>query len=350
MLPAYIIFKGLTKPPKCVYPPNVVAVACKSGTMSTGLMIDYIEKILKPVIGSNQALLLLDQFAAHSTTPVQEKYAECNISPVLIPGGFTHCLQPLDVSINKPLKDRFRHEWATWMSTTKPEYTRGGNRQRPTYQNIVDMLSRSLAAIDQQSMISRAFQCCGVVRDFSILPDHLFVTLNDRLRTVVTMANGSFSSDHKLKLRQIVTGGNSIAQSSIEEFCATLAARPPPVTTPVAINRTNRRASNRRAKESRQSLPNSGSSPSIAPQPVACVSTPVSPAISTSSSSSSSPFSPFSINSILGSSSSSLSSSSSSTGAWSTTTTSYVTTDYAVSDGFSECDTSGDSSRVFFNL
>ena len=45
----------------------------------------------------------------------------------VIPGGLTSVVQPLDVSLNKPFKDRMRKKWRTWMAEGKFETTKGGN-------------------------------------------------------------------------------------------------------------------------------------------------------------------------------------------------------------------------------
>jgi hypothetical protein len=65
-------------------------------------------------MGKNKCLLVLDDYRAHKTPKVIQYACSHNIQPFLIPTGFTFCLQPLDVSINKPFKDTLRRKWKLW--------------------------------------------------------------------------------------------------------------------------------------------------------------------------------------------------------------------------------------------
>ena len=78
----------------------------------------YIEKVLKPYVHKrrqnlglpkeSKALLLWDVFRAHRTEPVLEKLKTENIEVVFIPANCTSELQPLYLSVNKPLKDHLK--------------------------------------------------------------------------------------------------------------------------------------------------------------------------------------------------------------------------------------------------
>lgn len=345
MLVGYIIFKGLKKPPNCVYPPNLVAVASKSGTMNTELMADYVDKIIKPVVSrhNGESLLLLDQFRAHSTGPVMEKFRSLNVKPLLIPGGFTHCLQPLDVSINKPLKEAFKAEWSRWMITTKPDWTRGGNRQRPSYQVTVDMLSRALAAISSES-IRGSFVACGLA-EMAPLTDQFVNGLNPRLRQILTCGT-TLERDKAFYFGQLLAGGDSLApRSTIEAFSSGIYGNVFVDETPMLRTRPkiNRRYSNAKCAAARK-LANTTTQ--ISPT------TQVSPPTQSTQPTQVAPPSPFSMAAIMGSSSprvprvptvspvSPISSQES-----------YITTDYSVSKGFSDFDYESDSAeRTFIQL
>lgn len=87
-------------------------------------MLDYVEKILIPYFRGKKGILILDQFNSHYTPVVLDKLASNNITPVLVPGGMTGRLQPLDVSVNGPLKAFFRSYWTKWLIESEPIWTK----------------------------------------------------------------------------------------------------------------------------------------------------------------------------------------------------------------------------------
>jgi hypothetical protein len=50
-------------------------------------------------------LLCLDAFCAYLTLAVSSVFKQQGVTLSVIPGGYTGYIQPLDVSLNKPLKD-----------------------------------------------------------------------------------------------------------------------------------------------------------------------------------------------------------------------------------------------------
>ena len=59
--------------------------------------------------------MLLDEFSAHWTEKSKAKFHGLGIEVFKIPGGLTGFMQPIDVGIGKPLKDRIRRKWWDWM-------------------------------------------------------------------------------------------------------------------------------------------------------------------------------------------------------------------------------------------
>jgi hypothetical protein len=61
----------------------------------------------------------------------------------VIPGGLTKKLQPLDISVNKPLKNQLWAEWENWMMGGIHGYNKTGQMKRPSYKGIVAWIEES---------------------------------------------------------------------------------------------------------------------------------------------------------------------------------------------------------------
>ena len=100
----------------------------------------------------------MDEFKAHKTGPVVSALKEKGIQSILVPAGFTSELQPLDVSINKPIKAILRQQWQNWFDSPEPIFTKAGNRQKPSYQALVDMTAKVYdGIISNVDMIKKVF-------------------------------------------------------------------------------------------------------------------------------------------------------------------------------------------------
>ena len=51
------------------------------------------------------AIVIFDAFKGHKADEISSLLAENHLLPVLVPNNCTDQLQPIDVSVNKPLKD-----------------------------------------------------------------------------------------------------------------------------------------------------------------------------------------------------------------------------------------------------
>ncbi|EEC03338.1 POGO family transposase, putative [Ixodes scapularis] len=61
-------------------------------------------------------MLVLDSFRGHSIDRVKKTVANAGCDLVIIPGGMTSILQPLDVVLNKPFKERVGILYNDWLS------------------------------------------------------------------------------------------------------------------------------------------------------------------------------------------------------------------------------------------
>lgn len=120
-MPPFIIFKEATgelpKKLKDVYDPKkVVLKGNRKGWMNTELMNKWVEEVWIPNICKETSYLLIwDAFSAHKDeTLIENLLVNHDTSVQIIPGGCTSVLQPLDVGINRPLKERIRQDFQNW--------------------------------------------------------------------------------------------------------------------------------------------------------------------------------------------------------------------------------------------
>ena len=94
------------------------------------------------------ALLCLDTFSGHLTEEVKKAFQKCRTKLLLIPGGCTSILQPLDISINKPFKGYIRQCWCRYMI----EETEKGDSpiRRPPKESLVDWILNAQEKIESK--------------------------------------------------------------------------------------------------------------------------------------------------------------------------------------------------------
>ncbi|CAM4565531.1 unnamed protein product [Caretta caretta] len=70
-------------------------------------------------------------FRAHKMDEVKNVAKNMKTTLAVIPGGLTSVLQPLDVYLNKPFKDRLHKIWSEWMCSGMVKLTKGRNLMKP---------------------------------------------------------------------------------------------------------------------------------------------------------------------------------------------------------------------------
>jgi transposase-like protein len=97
-----------------------LALACQPNAwQDEANLLQWVDAVLVPHLQQRAAgtgvHLFLDQFSAHDTPTFRARMVQLGVTLRLIPGGCTWLLQPVDVGIGKPFKDRLRDNWWNWM-------------------------------------------------------------------------------------------------------------------------------------------------------------------------------------------------------------------------------------------
>ena len=158
-----VIFKRKTMP-KIGNKHGIVVAMQEKGWMDENIMKIWIEKIWRSRIGGlgrRRSLLVLDSFEAHKTEQVKGSFKSENTDFVVIPGGLTSVLQPLDVCLNKPFKDRVRQKWMEWMAEGIHKLTAGGRQKKTSEELVCQWIGKGSRDIPRE-MVAKSFLKCGI--------------------------------------------------------------------------------------------------------------------------------------------------------------------------------------------
>lgn len=109
-LPPCLIYKRKTLPKGTVFPSGVI-VRANEEWMTTNLVADCIDLVWWKAPGANlglRAVIVLGAFKCHLKKRIKGELTAGNPDLVVIPGVVTSRLQPVDVFLNEPVKDRIR--------------------------------------------------------------------------------------------------------------------------------------------------------------------------------------------------------------------------------------------------
>ena len=164
MLSPFVVFKGKTKRgiKKVSVPHGVVCTTQAKGWMDEERMLEWIQKVWAPYVDGNRALLTLDTFSGHLTDRVKDALDKCGTKMLVIPGGCTSVLQPLDVSINKPFKAYIRQSWCKRMVS---EAETSVAKITPASKAILMEWVKTAADLveTKPNMIKKSFEVTGII-------------------------------------------------------------------------------------------------------------------------------------------------------------------------------------------
>ena len=181
MLPPMLIFKGTTsRSVRNVTGSEGTVVSYQSKAwVDEKQMLKWITDIWMKYTRKRPSLLFLDSFSAHLTDEVKDKFKTYNTTVVVIPGGCTSVLQPLDVSINKPVKAILRQSWEQYM--LDQTITSSGKISPPSKQAIVNWIEEANDKLNSKPcIVKKAFLVTGLSNALGGYEDRLI--RNDEMR------------------------------------------------------------------------------------------------------------------------------------------------------------------------
>ena len=173
ILPPMVIFKG--KHSLKLTAPQGVLVCSQEKAWK--LMHEYVEHIWQAYVQKKadelglpdcNALLTLDSFRAHTTTPILEKMDVFDTVPCVIPGGCTSKLQPLHVSVNKPIMkgcwSQFIHNSVT-AADDKATKVKTASKQQ-----VLDWIVKAWETMkEKRELVTKSFQVTGITSTDQLL-------------------------------------------------------------------------------------------------------------------------------------------------------------------------------------
>ena len=80
---------------------------------------------------------------------------------MIIPGGYTKCIQAPDVCWNKPFKARMTKLYNQWLSEGVHQFTECGNLKLPSMKRIIEWVLDAWSQLLKEN-ITKLFKCCGL--------------------------------------------------------------------------------------------------------------------------------------------------------------------------------------------
>ena len=136
----------------------------------------YIKEIHVPWTKNNRSMIVLDSFRGHLTEMVKKAYRKANTLMAVIPGGCTSKVQPLDVSINKPIKTSMRASWTEYIQAeSKLLVSKEITKLRPpTKQDIIDWLEKAVNNVGKRrELVAHSFKVIGISNQLNGSEDYM---------------------------------------------------------------------------------------------------------------------------------------------------------------------------------
>jgi 4-hydroxybenzoate polyprenyltransferase len=139
-------------------PPNTLISATPKGFMTSEIFEEWITRFIDEakVTPENPALLILDAHQSRGNVDALKFAIMSGLHILILPGGATHLLQPLDKAIFKIFKNNYRKE----MQDENGE--KAALRDKPTKIDVICTATKVLNEMMTEERIRNAFICTGI--------------------------------------------------------------------------------------------------------------------------------------------------------------------------------------------
>jgi hypothetical protein len=139
-LPPYVVFKRKTMP-KLPFQKGIIVQVHEKGWFDDRITKDWLRVWQRrPGAGLTRSMLVLDAFRCHRSDNVKLLLNNSRTDLTIIPGGMTSILPPLDVSINKQMKNALRQKWNSWIQSDDHSFTTGGRMRKAGFTIICNWI------------------------------------------------------------------------------------------------------------------------------------------------------------------------------------------------------------------
>ena len=138
-------------------------------------------------------MLIIDSYKPHHTEDSVKKVKDsCNSDVIIIPGGCTSIVPPIDRCTNRAFKEYVRASWQERMRQDRAKTKKGNLKQpTPTHQDTINWVSKVWVSIKQETL-TRSFLVCGISNALDCSENDL---VSDDLPSVEMEAEGEGSDE-----------------------------------------------------------------------------------------------------------------------------------------------------------
>ena len=139
-------------------PANICIKANKSGYISEEILKNYLSLHMQRV----KQLVILDSCTTHKSQNLMEFYKDKIIVPIVIPGGCTKYVQPLDSTVINSFKCKAVHDRMEYLAASSHKRSKkSGNLKTMDRQNLIKIVSKSWEEVTPE-IITNSFKLTGI--------------------------------------------------------------------------------------------------------------------------------------------------------------------------------------------